>query len=108
MILKRPFIFALLFGITMSSLIGVAGSRLPYSEARDAITDALTLPGGLIARVMYPAGVHTGSGAPNWGLVAGTANLAVYILFWYILLQVIGYFHRKKLRTDTVPKPTGL
>lgn len=109
MIMKRPFIFAVVFGIAMSSLIGVAGRRLPYSEARDAITDVLALPGTLIAGVVYPEGVHTGSGAPNWGLVAVIANLAVYILFWYILLRVVRYFRQKKHRPDTVPapRPTG-
>jgi hypothetical protein len=92
MILKRPLLFALVLGIATSFLIGVAAIRLPYSEARDAVTDALTLPGGLIARLVYPAGVHTGRGAPNWGLVAWGANVAVYILFWYVLQRLARYF----------------
>lgn len=94
MILKRPILFSLAFGIIASSVIGMA-NYLPYSAARDAITDGLTLPGGLIADVVYPEGVHTGSGAPNWALMAGSLNLVIYILFAYILLRVTRYFRRR-------------
>ncbi len=103
MILKRPFLFSLAFGIATSSLIGVVGGRLPYSETRDVIIDVLTLPGGLIAGLAYPEGVHTGHGAPMFGFWAMAANLGVYILFWYALLRAIRYLRKKGQSPGTVP-----
>jgi hypothetical protein len=68
---------------------------LPYSEPKDRIIDALTVLGALIAGIAYPQGVHTGLGAPLFGLWAMVANLAVYTVFWYVCLQLIRYSRRK-------------
>lgn len=97
MILQKQLLAALLLGIA-TSLIVAASTGLPYSRARDALTDVLTLPGGLIARLMYPAGIHTGSGAPHWGLIAWAANVLIYILLWYI---VIRFSHRFRSPSTT-------
>src|SRR5882762_5902818 len=87
--MKRRLLLSLAFGIATSFLIGLT-KHLPYSETRDAITDGLTLPGGFIAGLVYPEGIHTGHGAPNWALLAGVSNVIVYVLFWYACLAIIG------------------
>jgi hypothetical protein len=99
--LKRPLVLALVLGIATSALIGFAGNYLPYSSARDAITDALSLPGGIIASLIYPEGAHTRLGSPNWAVLAMTSNFVVYALFWYICLIAPGYFWRQ--RHETAP-----
>lgn len=88
--LKRPFLFAVGLGVATCFLIGLAATRLPYSRARDAITDALALPGGLIAGLFYPQGIHTGRGAPGWAWLAMLSNWVFYILLWYICLKAVG------------------
>ncbi len=82
----RLFISFLLGGLTVAGA-GFGERWLPYSSARDAITDTLFLPGFLMAReVFYPAGVHTGRGAPNWGIVFLCGNLVFYSLLWFAIL----------------------
>lgn len=68
--------------------------RLPYSRARDVVTDALSSPGGILATMLYPEGVHTGTGAPTWGIIAFAGNLLCYAVLWFLLLTLIA-----KLRT---------
>ncbi len=70
--------------------------HLDYSPpATKAFIDAMSITGALIAGIAYPQGVHTGSGAPLWGVWVMLANLAVYIAFWYICLRLVRYFRRK-------------
>lgn len=75
----------LLGGLTVAAA-ACAERWLPYSSLRDSITDAIALPGFLIARVFYPAGVHTGGGAPNWGVVFLCSNFVFYSLLWLAIL----------------------
>ncbi|HZR33488.1 MAG TPA: hypothetical protein VFA76_16710 [Terriglobales bacterium] len=103
--MKRRLLLALVLGIAMSGLIGLA-SHLPYSETRDAITDVLTLPGGFIASLVYPEGVHTGHGAPNWGILTMVSNVIVYVLFWYACLRIIGRIRGRRPDQTPVPKAT--
>jgi|SRR5579864_1849263 len=77
----------LLLGALTVGIIGLAGTRLPYSSIRDEITDAASLPALLIARVFYPEGVHTGGGAPRWGLVFLGAGVLFYALIWFGILS---------------------
>ena len=83
--LKRVSISLLLGGLTVAAAV-CAERWLPYSSLRDGITDAITLPGFLIARIFYPAGVHTGHGAPNWGIVFLRSNFVFYSLLWLAIL----------------------
>src|SRR5207253_3230169 len=46
---------------------GAAGDTHPCSGTRGRITDALAIPGARIAGLIYPQGVHTGTGARFWG-----------------------------------------
>jgi hypothetical protein len=84
-IASRMFISLLLSGLTIGS-VGFAERRLPYSSARDNVTDAISFPGFLIARIFYPEGVHTGRGAPDWGVVFLCSNLFFYALVWLAIL----------------------
>ena len=95
--MKRVMIRVLLSAVlTVITIEGVGTLKhLPYSITRDRITDALSLPGALIASVFYPEGVHTGSGAPNWGVVAAESNLGFYLLLWFIILSLL-HFPRSK------------
>lgn len=62
---------------------------LPYSRLRDTISDALALPGGLFAALIYPAGVHTGAGAALWGWTVLSANVVFYALVWFAILVLL-------------------
>jgi hypothetical protein len=86
---KRQLLLSLVLGVATSFLIGLT-RHLPYTEKRDVVTDALTLPGGLIAGLLYPEGIHTGYGAPKWALLAWTSNVTVYALFWCLCLGITG------------------
>ncbi|MDQ2842805.1 MAG: hypothetical protein M3Y72_17550 [Acidobacteriota bacterium] len=70
-------------------IIGLAGSKLPYSPLRDEITDAASLPAMLIARIFYPEGVHTGGGAPTWGIAFLGAGVLFYAVVWFGILSLI-------------------
>ncbi len=93
--LKQPLLSATMLTF-LTFLIGLVGNHLPYSKTRDAITDALMLPGGFVAGLVYPEGIHTGRGAPGWAVLAMVSNLFVYAAFWYVCLRVIGHFRRKQ------------
>jgi len=84
--LERPLLVSLALGIATFVVIGVVDTYLPYSEAKIRVIDAATVTGALIAGLVYPEGVHTGRGAPLFGLWAMVANLAVYTVFWYVCL----------------------
>jgi hypothetical protein len=95
-VLKRAILSLLLTVGTMAAIGSI--NRLPYSPLRDYVTDAFSLPGGLIARVFYPAGIHTDHGAPNWGYVAAWSNVVFYIALWYVILLLLR-FPRKTSHT---------
>lgn len=77
-----------MLGIGSATLVAVASRWLPYSTTRDWITDAFALPGGWIAALVYPDGVHGGN-ATAWATVAVVANLLVYTVFWYVVVTII-------------------
>ena len=55
---------------------------LPYSPARDWVTDALAMPGGLVGWVFYPGGVHDGH-ALRWAKVVVISNGLFYSSVWF-------------------------
>ena len=77
---------AFLLGPATCLLIEYASSRSPYSEQRDYVRDAFSLPGGLIAAIFYPQGIHSGGGAIGFAYVAWAANWIFYGAIWYFLL----------------------
>jgi len=64
-------------------------SYLPYSRGRDLVADTLSLPGGFLASIVYPEGVHSGSGAPAWAGIAFAGNLLCYAVFWLLVLWLV-------------------
>ena len=79
-----------LLSIVASLLTGytvLAIDRLPYSPTRDNISDALRMPGGYIAGLFYPQGIHTGSGSPHWADVVIAGNLAFYAIIWFVFIR---------------------
>jgi hypothetical protein len=43
----------------------------------------------LIARIFYLEGVHTGGGAPSWGVIFLGADVLFYAVGWFGLLSWI-------------------
>lgn len=70
---------------------------LPYSRGRDLVTDTLSLPGGILASVFYPEGVHTGGGPPTWAIVAVGGNLLCYTVVWFFVLMLVLKLRHPKL-----------
>lgn len=75
-------------GIGTLASIGLV-KMLPYSRLRDVITDTMGLPGSLVAILIYPAGVHTGAGAPLWGWIVLAANVVFYTVAWLAVLLIL-------------------
>jgi hypothetical protein len=67
-LLGRAFL-SLLLGIAVVGVISLCETKLPYSPLRDEITDAASMPAFFLTRLLYPEGVHTGGGRPNWGFI---------------------------------------
>jgi hypothetical protein len=84
----KPIVFSVALGIGTMALISLI-ELLPYSRLRDMTSDALALPGGLFAGLIYPAGVHTSAGAPLWGWIALSANVVFYIIVWFAILLIL-------------------
>jgi len=67
---------------------------LPYSHARDVVSDSLKLPAALIAGTLAPEGIH-GKHPMLW-LYSGIVALPVtYAVFWFAILSLFGRMHRK-------------
>lgn len=101
--LRHRLLLALTLGFATQFFVGLAATYLPYSQTRDTVLDALSVPGALIAGLVYPQGVHTGGGARYWGLMVRVSNLFTYVLFWYACIQIVEYF-RAKPTARTTPK----
>jgi flagellar biogenesis protein FliO len=84
----RLLLISLVLGVGTAYAIS-ALRHLPYSRGRDLVTDTLSLPGGILASIFYPEGVHTGGGAATWPIVALAGNLLCYTVFWLFLLWVV-------------------
>ena len=92
----RTFLLSIVLGVL--TLFGVGAlNHLPYSPIRDSFSDALTFPGGLVASLFYPEGIHTGHGSPAAAYVAFAANGLVYALLWFLSIQII-----RRIRTGQV------
>jgi hypothetical protein len=103
-ILKNILVRSGALAIATLVLVGLAGDALPYSRTRDRITDALASPGARIAGLIYPQGVHTGTGARFWGIAALACNLVAYLVFWFACLKLASYLFARRHRYE----PTGL
>jgi hypothetical protein len=91
--LFRILLSLLLSFITLALISTI--NHLPYSSTRDATTDVLSFPGGLIAWLFYPGGVHGGY-ATRWASVAIGGNFLFYALFWYVTLYSVHAFKKRQ------------
>jgi hypothetical protein len=61
--------------------------KLPYSHARDVVSDSLTLPALFIAGVLAPEGVH--GSHPILFIYSGLAALyGTYAVLWFAILSL--------------------
>jgi hypothetical protein len=61
--------------------------RLAYSDTRDAVQDALLMPGAIFGWVVSSGGVH-GSSPMLWAAAAIIGNVLFYSLLWWSVLRV--------------------
>jgi hypothetical protein len=76
----------ILGGMTWGAMVLVA-TKLPPSRIGEDITDYGSLPAYLIAKIFYPAGVHTGRGVPYFGYVLLGSGILFYGLVWFAILS---------------------
>ena len=67
---------------------------MPHSTARDALSDALRFPAGLIVGVFYPEGIHTGSGSPQAAYIGFVGNIVFYSFVWFLVIRVVDKVRR--------------
>jgi hypothetical protein len=100
---KGTFLWCAIVGLFLSlftvGIIGFAGTKLPYSPLRAEFTDAASLPALLIVRIFYPEGVHTGGGAPRWGVAFISAAVLFYAVVW---LGILACSTRRNRRVTTI------
>ena len=87
-------LISLLLGFVTCELIG-AMDYLPYSETRDAVSDALSLPGALLSAPLFPQGIHSSTGAAYWPIVVVLTNALYYAAIWFAVLAFIRRFRRQ-------------
>lgn len=87
---------SLILGAVTFALIGLCATKLPYSHVLVAITDALSIPAAVISGFFFPAGVHTGNGAPSWGTVFFLSGVLFYTLLWFGILTWAEFMKRQR------------
>lgn len=85
---SRFALLALGLGVVTFMAIGLVETYWPYSEAKIKLIDAVSIPGAILAGLVYPEGVHTGRGAPLFAPLVMVANFVVYVVFWYAFCAV--------------------
>ena len=98
--LVKEIVFSLvLCSLTLLAISGL--DYLPYSAARDRISDSLRFPGGLIAYPFYPQGLHTGR--KGWAFLAFAGNVAFYTIAWFFLIRVVVSIGRRNRPRNAGP-----
>ena len=85
---KRSLLIACVLAVITFLLVGWADKHLPYSETKNHVLDALTIPGGFLAGIFYPQGVHTGSGTSQFVYFVLVGNFLFYLGVWYLLIWI--------------------
>jgi len=73
---------------------------LPYSPARTSISDALSFPGGLLAWIFVPGGVHSDHGVALWAFLCIAGNVLFYAALWFVALTL---WHTWRSRSRSQP-----
>ena len=70
--------------------------HLPFSAARDRLSDALSWPALLITGLFYPEGIHTGHGSVGAIYVSIASFIGFYWVAWFLLLDIGGRVARRR------------
>jgi hypothetical protein len=77
-------VLAIALGVTTMGLVALL-DRLPYSEMRVGLSDALEMPGAVVGFLVASGGVH-GEAPMLWYWSFMLGNLGLYSLFWWLVL----------------------
>ena len=88
--MKRRVGYSLLLAFATTQLVSAALKWLPTSETRDSITDAISLPAGAVAGLLFPQGVH-GDHVVAYVVFTLIANLLILAAFWFGVLTLYSY-----------------
>jgi hypothetical protein len=91
--IRRWLASAGLAGVTMISINLLR--MLPYSMARVRVTDAMTLPGGLLADLYEFAFGETKNWLVTWTWLAIFGNALFYVVLWYVVISVYELLRRR-------------
>jgi hypothetical protein len=98
-------VVSLVLGGMTWGVLGIGEAKLPYAGILNNIVEMATLPALAIARIFYPAGVHTGLGAPYYGYAVLASGILFYTVVWFIILS--WFNHRaRRLATTRSDRPT--
>jgi hypothetical protein len=84
-------ILSLICGVVLSLtplLIERLEQRFGYNPQVGMVGDALWMPGQFLARLIFPEGVHTGSGSPAFIPLSLVANAVVFTVLAFLLIQL--------------------
>lgn len=82
-------VLSAILGFFVTESIYILDKLQPYSTIRDSVTDVLTLPGSVVARLLYLVGSHTGSGTPDWWWAFFFGNTFFYAVLCFVVLDVL-------------------
>lgn len=82
-----------IIGILLAAFPLVAERSLNYQPVIYTIIDLVWLPGSLVARVFYPAGIHTGGGSDAYVPLAFAFNVVIY---WALTFGVVAAAKRAR------------
>lgn len=86
----KPILFSVGGALLTMTALSLARKYLSSWAIVANATDALSLPGGLIASVFYPEGIHTEGGAHGWAYLVVIGNFLSYAAMWYLGYRIIG------------------
>lgn len=81
-------------GVLMAAFPLIAERIVPYQPAVYTVVDGVWLPGSLLARIFYPAGIHTGRGSDVYVPLAFIFNLVIY---WAIAFGVLAIAQHRRI-----------
>lgn len=92
--LRRWLISAVLAGLAMLAVNLLR--RLPYSAVRVQVSDAMTVPGGVLAELYVMAFGETKNWLVTWAWLAIIGNVLFYVVLWYVLISVYEWFRGRR------------